>query len=435
MAKTKQVSIPLVLLIFIFLVIVGLMIFGITTILKKDKNNNNVVQENNLPKNQQERPTIELGEGTDFDLQFLKLENNKQNIIYSPLSIKYALNMLNEGASGRTKTQIEEVIGELSLSKYDNIDKVLSLANSIYIRNSYSDYVLEDYKDILDEKYNAEIRYDTFKSARNINGWIEDKTLGQIKNMLSDEMVANSNLEMLLINALAIDMEWKEAFETENTRGMEFNLENGEKMTATTMNQKTKSEEISYYTNENITALAMDLEEYDNTEFEFMAIMPNENISDYISKVTTQDLKNITDNLQKASKTKNGLEIFIPKFSFDYNLNLKEDLKKLGITYAFDETLADFTKMSTKNNLYVSDALHKANIDFTEKGVKAAAVTVFAMTDGAMLNTNKEEPIEIKVNKPFMYIIREKNTNEIWFVGTVYTPNSWEANKAEYQGR
>jgi len=291
MAKTKQVSIPLVLLIFIFLVIVGLMIFGITTILKKDKNNNNVVQENNLPKNQQERPTIELGEGTDFDLQFLKLENNKQNIIYSPLSIKYALNMLNEGASGRTKTQIEEVIGELSLSKYDNIDKVLSLANSIYIRNSYSDYVLEDYKDILDEKYNAEIRYDTFKSARNINGWIEDKTLGQIKNMLSDEMVANSNLEMLLINALAIDMEWKEAFETENTRGMEFNLENGEKMTATTMNQKTKSEEISYYTNENITALAMDLEEYDNTEFEFMAIMPNENISDYISKVTHQKQK------------------------------------------------------------------------------------------------------------------------------------------------
>jgi len=91
--------------------------------------------------------------------------------------------------------------------------------------------------------------------------------------------------------------------------------------------------------------------------------------------------------------------------------------------------------MSTKNNLYVSDALHKANIDFTEKGVKAAAVTVFAMTDGAMLNTNKEEPIEIKINKPFMYIIREKNTNEIWFVGAVYTPNSWEANKAEYQGR
>ena len=98
---------------------------------------------------------------SDFSMKFLKLENDKQNMIYSPLSIKYALKMLNEGANGNTKTQIENVIGELDLTKYNNIDKVLSLANGVYIRDTYAKYVKEDYKKILTEKYNAEINYDS----------------------------------------------------------------------------------------------------------------------------------------------------------------------------------------------------------------------------------------------------------------------------------
>lgn len=434
MARTKQVSIPLVLLIFIFIVIVGLMTLGITAIFKKDKNENNVVQENNLAQNQQEKPTIEVGQGADFDLQFLKMESNKQNMIYSPLSIKYALNMLNEGANGRTKTQIEDVISGLTVTKYDNVDKVMSLTNSLYIKNSYSDFVLEDFTDALTKKYNAEVRYDMFKNARNINGWIRDKTLNQIQDIVEDDMVNNEEVEMLLINALAIDMEWKEPFDTEKTGGSEFYLEDGTTMIATTMNQKTKSDNISYYRDDIVTALAIDLEKYEQNEFDFIAIMPNDNISNHISKFTVNDLKNIVDHLEPASKTKNGLDISIPKFSFDYNLKLKDDLKSLGITYAFDKNLADFTKMSTEG-IYVSDAIHKANIDFTEKGVKAAAVTVLLMNDTAMMIDGKDKPIEVKINKPFIYIIRDKNTNELWFVGTVYTPNSWEEDRAEYQGR
>ena len=82
--------------------------------------------------------------------------------------------------------------------------------------------------------------------------------------------------------------------------------------------------------------------------------------------------------------------------------------------------------------LYVSDALHKANIDFTEKGVKAAAVTAFAIMSKGMF-MEKQQPIEININKPFIYFIRDKKTKEIWFVGTVYEPNLWEKDKSEYQ--
>ena len=85
----------------------------------------------------------------------------------------------------------------------------------------------------------------------------------------------------------------------------------------------------------------------------------------------------------------------------------------------------------SNRNLYVSDALHKANIDFTEKGVKAAAVTVFIMKDNAMI-AKENKPEEIKINKPFLYLIRDKNTKEIWFVGTVYEPNLWEKDKEDY---
>ena len=368
-----------------------------------------------------------------FSTTFLKMENSKKNMIYSPLSIKYALKMLEEGAEGNTKKQLNEIIGNLNLVRYDNIDKALSLANAVYIRDTYSNHVKDSYKSALIQKYNAEIKYDRFENAKNVNTWIEDKTLGIIKNMLKDDIVQNPNTEMLLINALAIDMEWESRFQDKDTYGRDFYLENGQTMKATTMHQETSSDEIAYYKDSKITALSMDLQKYDDKQLEFIAIMPNENLSEYINTFDISKLSDITKKLTKASDTKNGLKIYIPKFSFDYNLKLKDDLIKLGITDAFDKGLANFSNMSNRE-LYASDALHKANIDFTEKGVKAAAVTVIVMMDKAMV-MEKDKPEEVKIDKPFVFVIRDKETSEIWFVGTVYEPNSWEKDKAEYSYR
>ena len=113
--------------------------------------------------------------------------------------------------------------------------------------------------------------------------------------------------------------------------------------------------------------------------------------------------------------------------------SVENDLIYLGVKDAFDSSLADFSNMTDKSEIYVSDALHKANIDFSEKGVKAAAATVIYITEGMALE--EEKPIEININKPFMYIIRDKETNEMWFIGTVYKPNLWENDKADYDYR
>ena len=364
----------------------------------------------------------------DFSMSFLKLENDKQNMIYSPLSIKYALSMLSEGANGNTKTQIDNVIGRLNFTKYKNIEKILSLANGIYIREDFSQYIKENFRDNMINNFDAEVKYDPFNNADNVNSWIENKTFGILKNVLTDDIVTQS--EMLLINALAIDMNWANEFDEGRTSGLPFYKENGENINATTMQKETKEEDIFYYKDDNITAITMDLKKYNDTQLEFMAIMPEKNLDEYIKTITLKDVKEITNKLEKASNTPNGIEISIPKFEFNYNLQLKEDLKRLGIEDAFNSEKADFSNMA-EIGLHVSKAIHQADIKFSEEGIRAAAVTIFAMDKNSML-LPEYQPITVRIDKPFMFLIRDKATGEIWFVGTMYEPNLWENDKSEY---
>lgn len=361
-------------------------------------------------------------DSNNFAFSFLQMEFDKKNIVYSPLSIKYALNMLNEGATGNTKTQIENVIKDLELTNYSDIDKVLSLANSVYIRERFTNDVKPTFTKTLTDRYSAEVKYDSFENANNINNWIENKTFGRIKDMVPDDIVQNLNTVMLLINALAIDMNWESEFKANDTTMNDFYLDNSKSKKVDTMHKETSSNSASYYKTNDITALAMNLRKYNDTQLEFIAIMPNNNLESYLENFSIKDLSNITSNLTPASNTKDGIKISIPKFSYEYELSLKADLQKLGITDAFSDTLADFTNISTKKPLYVGGALHKANIDFEEKGIKAAASTVIYYLDESASFPNQKKPIEVTIDKPFLYLIRDKNTNEIWFVGTIYEP-------------
>ncbi len=432
--KKKEIKLSAIIITAVIIFVVILVIMAIVILGGSNKEpsqpivNNNIVQNNDVENT--DIPVQITQEISEFPIDFLKLENQKQNMIYSPLSIKYALNMLNEDASGNTKKQIDNVIGEMQLTKYSNKDNVLSFANAIYIRNDYKQYMKESYQNTLIQKYNAEVNYDTFENARNVNQWIENKTMGIIKNMLQDNQMRMNRI--LLINALAIDMEWQTAFTPEKTHGEEFNLEDGSKMVATMMQRESKREDVSYYKDTNMTAISMDLKQYDDTQLEFIAIMPNENLSDYIKNIKMNDMNQVIKKLKPASQANAGIEIKVPKFSFDYSLKLKQDLMSLGIIDAFNSSLANFSNMAD-TDFHVSDALHKADIDFSEEGVKAAAVTIFAIKDNAMIR--EEEPEEVKFDRPFMYMIRDKKTDEIWFIGTVYQPNSWEKDKVDYQAR
>ena len=351
--------------------------------------------------------------------EYLKLENGNKNIIYSPLSINTAISMLKEGSTGTTKKQLEQAIKHIKINNYNSSEKI-SFANSLVINNDYKELVQDKYIDTLNKDYNAEILYDDFTSPDLINNWVSEKTLGLINKLLDS---VNPETKIALINALAIDIAWANPFSYDNTYGKEFYLSNGKTIIATTMNNKYSSN-ASYYDSKDMKVVSIDLEKENNTNLEFIAIMPK-NLNEYINYMTDYEVNKLIDNLTPATEDKK-LNLSIPKFKFDYSLKFKKDLNKIGVKKVFTKK-AELDLIG--QDLYVDDALHKATIDFSEDGIKAAAVTAFMLKNSL---APVEKTVDIEFNKPFIFLIRDKDTKDIWFVGKVSKPNEWESDKVNY---
>ncbi|MCR5185683.1 MAG: hypothetical protein K6D97_01010 [Clostridia bacterium] len=377
----------------------------------------------------------EDGEAPEFTYSFLNLENQSavgKNVIYSPLSIKYLLNLLSDGANGNTKKEINRLIKNESLTKYKNIDKVLSLANAVYIKDEYKERVLKSYINNVKNNYDAEIKYDSFKSANNINDWVSKNTHNTINNFLSDQQVQAPNLSMILVNALAVDMKWKKEFDENNTLQGQFNNIDGNSIETAYMHKwRIKTDDIAYKKDDDVTVLAMDLEKNGGVTLEFDAIMPNEmELSEFLNEIDTKRVEEYLSNLTNASRTKAGVNIIVPRFDFNYSISFVEELKAMGIHDAFDRN-ADFLNITGDKSLYVGDAIHKANIEFSEKGVKAAAASAAIMKNKAA-EFDENLPVDVVIDKPFMFVIRDKDTGEVWFTGAVYEPVLWSNVEAEY---
>lgn len=454
----------------------------------------------------------------DFDIKFLQLENGEKNIIYSPLSIKYALQMLNEGTKGESKEQIEAILGDYRPKKYVN-NANMSFANAMYINQLYKTQVKDEYTKTLVDKYYAEVIYDSFEKADSMNKWISDKTFGLIDNMLSDEQVAGKTF--FLINALAINMEWNKKIQADKSmldnysvsyahekyghsitplskdtqKEVDFNngklkaqaLEIGASINKYDIVEELEEENIrntitkeydeyiakkpcgegqyedtetfvskfikeldsnygrlnsstdfEFYVDENTKVFAKDLKTYGGTTLQYVGIMPtNVSLTTYVEKTTAEEYNRIIKSLKKVElgNFKEGVVTkitgLIPTFSFDYQLDLEKDLKKLNVTDIFDADKADLTGILPEKGNFISDTLHKATIEFSNDGIKAAAVTILGGAGSAgcgfeHLYDVPVEVIDLTFDKPYVFFIRDKNTNEIWFTGTVYEPNKSE---------
>ena len=200
--------------------------------------------------------------------------------------------------------------------------------------------------------------------------------------------------------------------------------------------QGASSTDFSLYVDENIKAFSKDLKETDGVTLQYIGIMPkNESLKDYIDKLEVSDIGNVISGLKPMKKEsfKEGVLTLvkgnIPLFDYEYSLDLMNDLKKMGITEVFDPEKANLSGMLGKNakGQYISSAVHKAKIEFSNDGIKAAAATKGggAGSTGGGFNYLYEVPVEeidITFDKPFIYIIRDKNTGEVWFMGSVYEP-------------
>lgn len=514
--KKKSNKLTIILSFLIVLVLAGAGIYFF--ILKKDTTpstpgTSKVKKENKYSQYQLKGNTLE-----DFDLYFMQLENNNKNMIYSPLSIKYALELLNEGAEGDTKEQITNILGSYTNKKYQN-NQNMSFSNALFVRNDFKDNINQNYIDTLNNTYNAQVVYDDFKNPKKINNWVSNKTYNLINNLYDNI----SDQDFILANALGIDMEWVKKIQADNYEDRyavsfdheDFNMfvgslddmdytelkfenldykakatkfgavinkydivsELGEDNIRKTVNQAyqkwltsdeycgddfdntfdmekyiaelkdnyehiSSSTDFEFYTDDDTKVFEKDLKTYNDTTLQYIGIMPTtKTLSDYIKNTNAEKLNTLIGNLKsiKLANFKDGVITritgYVPMFKFDYKLNLVKDLNTLGITDVFDKEKANLSKLSSAD-AYINDARHQANIEFSNEGIKAAAATAMggAGSIGCWFDYRFDVPVEeidLTFDKPYMFIIRDKNSGEVWFMGSVYEPTKFTPNLGE----
>ena len=373
--------------------------------------------------NKEKEQNVELVGNYNVDIiKTTFAETKKENYLISPYNIEIGLNLLREGADGNTKDEIDKVIGNRKINDMSIKDK-LNIANAVFIKDDYKNDVKKDFIKVLDTKYKADILYDKFETPEVINNWVKEKTNGMIEKILEQ---VNKDYVMGLASALALDVEWVSPFECVNTREEEFTKDNNSKMKVEMMHQ-TYTSGAKYIKNDEVEGIILPYDTDDKKELEFVAFMPKDGVNNYINNLTEDKLKNITKEYKDASN-KVHVNLSLPRFTYNYSVkDFIDVLQKMGINDAFSPVAANFTKMiKIDENVYVGEAIHKTKIELNEKGTKAAAVTYFGMFKATAMIEKDYEEIDIKFNKPFIYMIRESSTGEVLFFGTVFEPNEWK---------
>ena len=350
------------------------------------------------------------------DLSLLKAESSsQQNLIYSPLALKYGLATLRDGAGGDTKQQIETVLNTDNLPEYQDSKDTSSLVNAVAYKNDLKDSISEEYKKQVTDKYHADILFDDFKDGREIDRWLSQKSVGLVHGL---GVHADEHTQMSLINSLTVQTEWKSGFTYEETVGLDFHKKDDKDMKAAMMHQYTKSDSVGYRKDGDTVVLTMDLVEHDNNKLQMVAVVPNNDLDQYIKEMndsTLDSIQSTAKKTKKASEVKGGISLYMPRFRSDTELNVRSDLETLGMTDAFNEEKSDFSQMSQKK-LTLGDIMHTANIDFREMPG--------ALEEPETKKSN-DNVVEIKLNRPFLFLIQNKDNDDVWFVGTMYEPEMW----------
>ncbi len=357
------------------------------------------------------KPNISLNKNNKFDYKFIKQIEGNDNTLVSPLSMAYLLSMIQSGAKGNTLNELNIALDNYDLQPMENIDSKISMANSMWINNKYKNDINNTFATALKINYHSEVLYDEFINADNINKWVSEKTYNMINELFLSDSVNSVDTIMALVNAIGINFKWDEEFDCNKTTMGNFLNKN-----VYMMNSNEKYLESDYY-----TGFIKDYEKLsDNSQYEFIGLLPKKDIQDVIN--------NISNDVIKNSITESEAHIQIPRFKYEYNVNnVKGILESLGIKDMFNKEKANFGGIA--EDIYVSSIVQKTYIDFMESGTKAAAAS-----GGAFDITSAVEEKEVIFNKPFVYLIRKKGSNNIYFIGIVNTPIEYDETKDVCEG-
>lgn len=361
-----------------------------------------------------------------FGIELLKAVHNEEepdkNIIISPLSVSTALSMVLNGAVEATKSAIFEALKvtntdlEQNNQTYrdlidflPNVDNLVetNIANSIWYEQNFN--VLPEFLEVNQTYFDAEIQGLDFSNPSTkdvINQWVANATQQKIESIIEE---ISPDHVMFLINAIYFNAPWTKKFKKELTSSQPFYLDNG---STTSVDMMYSAEiEFDYFQNSEVELISLP---YGNKDYHFTIILPNQDvgIQNLVSNFTLSQWNTWRGNLT----TQNSFELRLPKFELDYGVELNIPLTEMGMGLAFAPGMADFSKISTAGQLFISEVVHKTYMKVDEEGTEAAAATSVGVGVTSA-------PPAIVINRPFLLLIHEQKTGAILFMGKIMNPN------------
>jgi len=379
------------------------------------------------------RELVEGNSAFAFDLYRLLAEQRGEgNLFYSPYSISLALAMTYAGARGETETQMADALAftlpqEQLHPAFNALDQALvsrgegaegkdeegfrlNIANAIWGQRDYA--FLDAFLDVLAENYGAGLRVLDFANAPEesrvtINEWVSEETEGKIENLIPQGAI-DPLTRLVLTNAIYFNAAWANPFEAEATKDGPFTLLDGSEVTVPMMRQ---TESFGYAEGEGYQAVELP---YDGGEMSMVLLLPErEGFEAFEDSLDGERVQAIVEALEYRQ-----VAVTMPTFEFDSRFGLNQVLAAMGMPAAFSGQ-ADFSGMTDDKDLFISDVVHKAFVSVDEEGTEAAAATAVVMKLSAM----PEEPMEVALDHPFLFLIRDIETGTILFVGRVLDPS------------
>jgi serpin B len=367
-----------------------------------------------------------------FDL-YQALNKEDDNIFYSPYSMSLALAMTYAGARGETEQQMANALHfilpqdrlhpafnslDLELSQRgegaqgkDGEGFRLNIINAIWGQKDYE--FLTTFLDTLAENYGAGLRLLDFISAPDesrltINNWVSDQTEGRIEDLIPQGLI-NELTRLVLTNAIYFNAAWQYPFSEDMTEDGPFYLLDEGEVTIPMMRQ---TESFGYAEGEEYQAVELP---YDGGELSMVILLPqSDQFEAFEGSLDTQRV----DSIVKALELKQ-VALTMPQFEFESSFSLREILAMMGMPVAFSEG-ANFSGMTGNRDLFIADVVHKAFVSVDEAGTEAAAATAVVME----LTAVPETPVKVTIDHPFIFLIRDVETDTILFVGRVVNPST-----------
>jgi len=350
------------------------------------------------------------------------------NLFFSPASISTALAMTWAGAGGETAMETATVLHlnsdrEKVLADYSQLliglagndsTFTLNVANRLWGQKSFPfnpTYIsqIQNYFGGGFEAMNFAANADRERQA--INQWVANRTEDRIQDLLPAGTITGDT-RLVLTNAVYFLGDWVFPFPARGTKDEDFHTAGGTTIKTPTMKLKKK---LLYYSDDSLAMLALP---YLGDNLEFVVILPHDKkgLPDVEASLNTSALQK---NIEAMSPQK--MDVHLPRLNLAQSFKLNEVLQKLGMEKAFSEKAADFSGMSDVGGLIISSVVHKSFLKVDEKGTEAAAATGVSIAVTSMPMPSKP-PTPFIADHPFLFLIRQKDTGAILFMGRMNNP-------------